>query len=91
MAKFTAICSNGYKFNLKAQTLNQALKKVSDQPFYTSGAATVYTYNHPHLETLGVDCETLPFLTFTIGLYGKYGINPNTNKKAINALAKQVH
>ncbi len=90
MATYIAICSNGEQFKVKAQTLNQAFKKVSDRPFYESGTCTIYMDCHPFLNTIGIDTKELPFLTFTMGRYGRYQINQHTNKKALAIINKQL-
>ena len=92
MATFTIQVEGSVKFNVKAQTADQAIYKACDflldyPTLGTTGKITAYT----SLCGFPLYDVTLPFITMTSAGYKKrYKVNPNTNKKAIAKLLASV-
>lgn len=87
MSIYTARFKTGLSFNLKAQTINQAVKKAESVRytlFLQEGDYTVYS-------SLGEGYQSnLSFLTLTTGYYGGYVMNINTNHKALTKLGFEI-
>ncbi len=65
MATFTAILNNGLSFNIKAQTIQQATKKVSDLLIHFPKLSNSFDIE---LHSKHSDCfnRSLPFVTMAI-------------------------
>lgn len=90
MAIYTAVLNNDLSFNVRAQTIQQASRKVTcllhDYPRLSDSFNFVV---HSVLSD-SFDKE-LPFVTMTsMDFFGRYKVNPNTNKKVIAKLLTQA-
>lgn len=88
MSNYSVIFDNGIRFNIKAQTLNQAANKVSDfrlDIYGVNGSTfTVYT------DTAIYFNKELPFLTMTKAINRRYKVNKYTNKKVLKLFGIEV-
>lgn len=93
MANFTIFVNGGSKvrFNVKAQSGTQAINKayglLADYP-------TLLAPKRPDIQLMAYSSShyifqpSLPFISITRTLQGRYKVNPNTNKKVIATLLK---